>query len=133
MADTNGVSSVIETLVAKLPKSELHIHIEGSIEADLMIKVRPIPRPGVPPALDTGMPPGKPQGHSGVVERLTVVIHSRIPFLAFQIAERNGLTHLLPFNSLDEALLAYSKYTCLQASRDPRPRRSSSVCCSLEP
>ncbi len=40
MAEPNGVhASTVETLVQKLPKAELHIHIEGSLEPSMMLQV----------------------------------------------------------------------------------------------
>ena len=43
MTVTDSTGDVIGSLIARLPKAELHIHIEGSLEADLMIKVRSLP------------------------------------------------------------------------------------------
>ena len=41
MTVLNGsMASTTETLVRRLPKAELHIHIEGSLEAGMMLKVR---------------------------------------------------------------------------------------------
>ena len=40
MAALNGVhASTVGTLVKKLPKAELHIHIEGSLEPSMMLQV----------------------------------------------------------------------------------------------
>lgn len=39
MAGADEISSVVETLITRLPKAELHIHVDGSIEPDLMIKI----------------------------------------------------------------------------------------------
>ena len=39
MTVANGTTSVCETLISKLPKAELHIHIEGTLEPELMFQV----------------------------------------------------------------------------------------------
>ena len=95
-------SSIIETLIAKLPKAELHVHVDGTLEADLIIKVRSPPHPS--PMTVSELLTLAREGHSSL---------SFVDLFPLQIAERNSLTHLLPFKTLEEAKAAY-KYDSLQ-------------------
>ncbi len=41
MTGLNGsTATMTETLIRRLPKAELHIHIEGALEARMMLQVR---------------------------------------------------------------------------------------------
>jgi adenosine deaminase len=42
-----GIASTTETLIRRLPKAELHVHIEGTLEAGMMLQVGHFPGPAL--------------------------------------------------------------------------------------
>ena len=127
MAVLNGVdASTVETLVKRLPKAELHIHIEGSLEPSMMLQVCLCSRCSVPAGLSSVCPPHAEtcsqlcDGLVSPVEPLPRPSASSLMLRAVvQIAQRNNLMHLLPYKTLEEVQAAYN-FGCLQVSAKQR-------------